>query len=147
MSRLSRIRRQNRLHAIGNPAPRDTRLSLSTPLMRGRNPTVLDRVRSIIEPKSNLINQPVDRQRQRLLVNRARSSSISRANRLVANNENIGLISVGEFGKLNVDLPYNHPVCVERRERREIIFARRKAGKGSGKQRPPRLPELNIRCK
>lgn len=149
MSRLSRQRRENRLHAIGNPGPRDTRLSLLTSLMRGRNPihNSLDRVRDIIRSKSNETNQPADRLQQRLLVDRARRTAISRANRLVSNTQNIGLTSVGQYGNLNVDLPYNHPVCVKRRERREIMFARHKAGKGSGKQRPPRQPELIVRCK
>lgn len=149
MSRKNRLRRQNRLHAIGNPGPRDTRLSLSTSLMRDRNPIkrTLDRVRERMEPKDSVINQPADRLRQRLLVDRARRTAISRAQRLVSNNQNTGLISTGEFGKLQVDLPHNHPVCVKRRERREILFARGNAGKGAGKQRPPRRPELIIRCK
>lgn len=149
MSRLSRQRRENRLHAIGNPGPRDTRLSLSTSLMRDRNPirNSLDTVRDIIRPKSNEINQPVDRLRQRLLVDRARRTAISRANRLVSNTQNTGLISVGQYGRLQAELPANHPLCVKRRERRQILFARRKTGKGAGKQRPPKMPELIVRCK
>lgn len=43
-----------------------------------------------------------------------------------------------------VYLPSDHPICKERSERREVLFAKHKAGKGG--QRPPRMPQLTIRC-
>lgn len=43
-----------------------------------------------------------------------------------------------------VNLPREHPICREREERREVLFAKNKAGKGG--QRPPRMPKLLIKC-
>ena len=42
-----------------------------------------------------------------------------------------------------VYLPSSHPVCQEREERREVLFARRKAGKGG--QKPP-IIRLTVKC-
>lgn len=46
-----------------------------------------------------------------------------------------------------VTLPLDHPLCKERRERKEVLFAKRKAGRGSGRQRPPKDPGIIIKCK
>lgn len=46
---------------------------------------------------------------------------------------------------LSYDLPNKHPICQRRQERREIMFATGKAGKGG--QKPLKLPRINIRCK
>ena len=43
-----------------------------------------------------------------------------------------------------VNLHSSHPICREREERREVLFAKNKAGKGG--QRPPRVPKLIIKC-
>lgn len=45
-----------------------------------------------------------------------------------------------------VYLPSDHPMCRQRRQRREVLFAKRKAGKGGG-QKPPQLPKLLLKCK
>lgn len=152
MSRRTRIRRFNRLHEQGNPATRDMRLSLSDVLSRRlRSPlsNSLDRLRDNLRTKDKEINQPAERLRRMPtpLFDRGRRAAIRRANRLVANSQNTGLISVGEHGKLQVDLPHNHPVCVKRRERREVMFASRRTGKGAGRQKKPRIPVLTVRCK
>lgn len=42
-----------------------------------------------------------------------------------------------------VYLPSDHPVCKERDERRKVLFARRKAGKGG--QNPP-IIRLTVKC-
>lgn len=45
-----------------------------------------------------------------------------------------------------VYLPSDHPLCRQRRQRREVLFAKRKAGKGGG-QKPPQMPNLFLKCK
>lgn len=144
MSLLRRKRRQNRNYAIEFPATRNAR-SFLVPRERGlRKPlaNTLLRLRNI-EPKSNVETiQPAER--LRLNTRKQRLRSVNRANQLVADTHKTGLISIGDYGKIQVDLPSNHPVCVKRRERREIIFAKNKAGKGG--QKKPKKPELTIRC-
>lgn len=44
-----------------------------------------------------------------------------------------------------VDLPREHPLCQKRKERKEVMFATRKAGKGG--QKPKKDPPITIRCK
>lgn len=49
-------------------------------------------------------------------------------------------------GKVRVDLPPEHPICVARHERREVLFALGKSGKGG--QRPRRNDNnITLRCK
>lgn len=43
-----------------------------------------------------------------------------------------------------VDLPPEHPICVQREQRKEILFAKGKAGKGG--QKPRKIPDVIIRC-
>lgn len=43
-----------------------------------------------------------------------------------------------------VILDREHPICREREERKQVLFAKNKAGKGG--QKPPRLPQLTIKC-
>lgn len=37
-----------------------------------------------------------------------------------------------------------HPICREREERKQVLFAKNKAGKGG--QKPPHLPQFIIKC-
>lgn len=47
---------------------------------------------------------------------------------------------------IKVDLPPEHPICIQREQRRELLFAFNKAGKGG--QRPRRLDNnITLRCK
>lgn len=46
---------------------------------------------------------------------------------------------------MTYDLPKEHPICKKRQERKEVMFATGKAGKGG--QKPMKKPLLNIRCK
>lgn len=41
-------------------------------------------------------------------------------------------------------LPSDHPICKERAERRQILFAKKKAGKGG--QKAPLLPKITVKC-
>lgn len=45
------------------------------------------------------------------------------------------LSSIALDGTIITDLPRNHPICVQRRERRELIFATGKAGKVGQRRR------------
>ncbi len=60
----------------------------------------------------------------------------SRGNRYDYRRENVGRDET-------VYLPSSHPICQEREERREILFARRKAGK-SGQKAP--IIRLTVKC-
>lgn len=43
--------------------------------------------------------------------------------------------------------PQRVPVCVRRRHRKEVLFAKKKTGSGRKKQRPPRWTKLSkVRC-
>lgn len=54
------------------------------------------------------------------------------------------LTSLSLDGRIITDLPKNHPICVARRERRELMFATRKAGKVG--QRVRRKSVQILRC-
>lgn len=149
MSLLRRKRRQNRVNAIVTPATRTTRLVLAPSLERGLR---LRPVQSILKLRDKIRTERIEprpitvRLRRNILpYGYRRLPTIRRADRLVVQDNKIGLISVGDYGKLQVDLPHDHPVCRERRERREVMFATHKAGKGG--QKKPRQPELIVRCK
>ncbi|QXN75016.1 hypothetical protein [Microvirus mar6] len=153
---MSRRRRQrrilNRLNKQESPATRVTRLTLSDTLerrLRSSFGNLMDKLhnRREVQDMRNTI-QPAERLRRPLILrDRARQAAVRRANRLVVHDNKIGLISSGEFGNIRVDLPSDHPVCVRRRERREVMFATKKTGKGAGKQRKPKMPILDVRCK
>lgn len=46
-----------------------------------------------------------------------------------------------------VTLPLDHPICKERRARKQVLFAKNKAGRGAGRQRPPKDPGIVVKCK
>lgn len=48
-------------------------------------------------------------------------------------------------GSVKVDLPPEHPICRKREERRQIMFATGKAGKGGQKPRQNNN-DIKIRC-
>ncbi len=114
---------------------------LVDPRLRGLRSVLGPSSREQIRPTRPFV-PPVPSERMRRL-NMSRRD-IKRANRLaVQDQNNIGLISVGQYGRIQVDLPRQHPVCVQRRERREVLFAKGKSGKGGQK---PRRPGIIIRC-
>lgn len=141
MSRRRRIRRQNRVDELTTPATRTARSVLVDLSPRGLRSVFGPSRREQIRP-TRPVQVPVPAERMRR-INMARRD-IKRANQLaVQDKNNIGLISVAEPAKIQVDLPRQHPVCVQRRERRELLFAKGKAGKGGQK---PRKPGVIIRC-
>lgn len=48
-------------------------------------------------------------------------------------------------GKIRVDLPPEHPICIRRQERRAVMFATGKAGRKG--QRPRQQEQIKLRCK
>lgn len=77
------------------------------------------------------------------MVSKSLRLSSKRANKAVLDNNHLGLISGPVLGRIVVDLPRHHPICVLRRERREIMFAKHKAGKGGQR---PRRKSVILRC-
>lgn len=138
------LQRENRLNHTTNPATRTVRPVLARELERGlrsRPVQSILRLRDKQEAK-RIEPRPVVIDNRR--VYRRQSLPVRKINRLAVQQNKIGLISVGKYGKLQLDLPYDHPICRLRRERRELMFATHKAGKGG--QKRPKQPVINIRC-
>lgn len=141
MSLIRRKRRQNRIAKMQVPATRTARSVLAPVRSRGlRNMFRSFERRDKIRTTRTVLAAPAERRR---LVPASLRRAARRANKAVLDNNHLGLISGPEFGKIVVDLPRQHPVCVARRERREVMFAKRKAGKGGQR---PRRPGVIIRC-
>lgn len=71
-------------------------------------------------------------------------------NRILRRNSDTKLKTLDKIRYVNLremtyDLPKEHPICQKRKERKEVMFATGKAGKGG--QKPMKKPLLNIRCK
>lgn len=157
MSLLRRKRRQNRLRQQLSPATRETRLSLepSFPEVRGlRTNYVLNR-NLRVSPKQ-------ERKRLRTLIELPHNPA-----RIDFNRDVRQLMAIHQYNKIRqkqskfavkplqtiqldktirVDLPPEHPICIERERRREVMFAKDKAGSSGQK---PRREDNNIklRCK
>ena len=142
MSLRRRKRRQNRIAKMQVPATRTARTVLAPVRSRGlRNIFRSFESRDEIRPTRTVMAAPAERRR---LVPASLRRASNRANKAVlSDRNNIGLISGPVLGKIVVDLPRHHPVCVARRERRQVMFAKRKAGKSGQK---PRKPSVIIRC-
>lgn len=141
MSLRRRKRRQNRIAKMQVPATRTARTVLAPVRSRGlRNILRSFESRDEIRPTRTVMAAPAERRR---LVSASLRRAANRANKAVLDNNNLGLISGPKLGKIVVDLPRQHPVCVARRERRQVMFAKRKAGKVGQK---PRMPTVIIRC-
>ncbi len=147
MSRRSRLRRkirQQRANLQQAPATRVRTLTLDVlrDARRLRNEP-LDRLLEQRQQQAREWNQTVIKLRRQARQGVPRSA-VRRANRLVINNNNIGLTIGPKLGTMQVDLPHEHPICVQRRERRALMFATGKSGKGG--QKTPRQPKLLVRC-
>lgn len=142
MSLRRRKRRQNRIANKQVPATRTARSVLAPLRSRGlRNILRSFESRDEIRPTRTVMAAPVERRR---LVPASLKRASNRASKAVlSDRNNIGLISGRVLGKIVVDLPRQHPVCVARRERREVMFAKRKAGRAGQR---PRKPSVIIRC-
>lgn len=135
MSLRNRKRRQNRAEKKLAPATRLTRFNLETPSRGLRNPEPVRR-RDITLPTTGVTPGFVDRQRR---VAYAQHELRQRTQDMLNNR----LHPQPEPAKIEVDLPRQHPICVQRRERRELLFATGRAGKGGQR---PRKRDTIIRC-
>lgn len=152
MSRLRRIRRKNRVTALMTPATREVRPSLvnsqvrglrlfSRNLKLGRNRED-KRLRIVVPDKNNELRLDLNRDIKHLKFihdyNKVRSQYSKQAVKPVA--------TIQPDMSVKVDLPPEHPICVKRQERRELLFATGRAGKGG--QRPRRQNnDIKLRCK
>ncbi len=150
MSRLRRIRRKNRVNTLMTPATRELRHSLDTSQVRGLR--LLNRnlklgrnredKRLRIELPNNELRLDFNRDIKHLKFihdyNKVRSQYSRQAVKPVA--------TIQPDMSVKVDLPPEHPICVKRQERRELLFATGRAGKGG--QRPRRQNnDIKLRCK
>ena len=150
MSRLRRIRRKNRVNTLMTPATRELRYSLDTSQVRGLR--LLNRnlklgrnredKRLRIELPNNELRLDFNRDIKHLKFihdyNKVRSQYSRQAVKPVA--------TIQPDMSVKVDLPPEHPICVKRQERRELLFATGRAGKGG--QRPRRQNnDIKLRCK
>lgn len=154
MSRLHRIRRQNRTRLTNVvPATRDLRQSLdfvenrrlrNLPDLRLTNQRERKRLRTVIDVPDNVLR--LDRQRElRQAQDINRYNQIRQAQAKFARKP---LFKINLDRSLTVDLPPEHPICIRREQRRQMMFVEGKAGKGGRKNRPPRDTNLiKVRCK
>lgn len=126
MSLRSRKRRQNRVH-ISTPATRTTRLVLERP---ARGLRLFNRVQSPAMPRTTTVIQSEFNPFYAGFNRDVRHLLAHREYRKLEKSEPVKkpLSSIALDGTIITDLPRNHPICVLRRERRELMFATGKAG-------------------
>lgn len=151
MSFLRRKRIQNHAESITASAIREVRPSLGAEQLRDlRNRAI---VRKFVEQRKNnrtIIEDPYEI-RPELSLNRdiRQVQMIHEDNKVrsrvsVEHRKPLSIIQLN--GQVRVDLPPEHPICRERSERRAMMFATGKAGKGG--QRPRRdTNNIKLRCK
>lgn len=152
MSLLRRKRRQNRLNKTISPATRETRFSLeSVSSVRGlRNQRSLKlgqqredkRLHTIIESPFNPFTLDFNRE-----VKQAEAIHKYDERRLKDSKFAFKpLTSIKLDGTVVADLPPEHPICIQRKVRREMLFALGKVGKGGQRQRRVNN-NIQLRCK
>lgn len=143
MSLRQRKRRQNRVEKRQPPATRLTRFNLETPSRGLRN---IDLVRRPATPRTTTVIQNEFNPFYAALNRDVRHYLDVKKREKMAQREPVkkALHTLALDGKIITDLPRNHPICVLRRERRELMFATGKAGKGG--QRPRRSSGQILRC-
>lgn len=162
MSRLSRLRRRIRLEKQ-SLATRERSLSLEFRGLRFSNLGLSHlRERKRFEKRINFFEKPDKVEQVIDRYNRNNKLDILGLARDVRNLQDIReqdklrarfsretrkpLNTIQLNGKIRVDLPPEHPICIARHERREVLFAQGKTGKGG--QRPRRKDNnIKIRCK
>lgn len=168
MSLLRRKRRQNRLNEQLSPATRDARTSLEFefpefPTTRGlRTYRMFPGLRHLLQRKTKspdvivgnspkITERELKRFERNVLYDEYRKRYLDvMSNKLSPRvyRKPLNQISLKNYvdKTVTVDLPPEHPICRQREERREILFATGKTGKGGQK---PRQQDNNIklRCK
>lgn len=155
MSLLRRKRRQNRLRPELSPATRETRFSLApvSPVrglrfeynenrgLRLSAQRERKRPRTIIELPDNPARIDFNRDvRQAVVIH-----EYNKIRQAQSKNARKPLYMIQPDRTIKVDLPPEHPICIRREERRAVMFAQGKAGKGG--QRPRRdNNDIKVRC-
>lgn len=152
MSRRDRKRRENRLNKTISPAPRDVFTSLPNTfeqvrvlnpyheIPKDKHPTT-SRIDFGLSPVGHKPTRDdyVDSLRRLHIQRDLRRNSIDPTGvKYDYRREYVGKDE-------RVLLPSDHPICIERETRREVLFAKNKAGKGGG-QKPPKLPKIILKC-
>ena len=151
MSLLRRKRRQNRLLSQYNPATREARSSLESSQVRGLRNFIGRKVFNQREKKRPIavINLPLDPlgpEFERELRQARDVLQQTKIRQRVGKETRKPLETILLNREIRVDLPPEHPICVQREIRREVMFATRRAGKGG--QRPrARNNNITLRCK
>ena len=145
MSLRRRIRRQNRALLTNAPATRPTRLGLD--VLRRRGLRNFHLFRRPATPRTNMVIQREFKPFYMGFNRDVRHLEFIREQRKLMSKEPLikkPLSTVTLDGTIITDLPRNHPICIARAERRELMFATGKAGKGG--QRPRRRLKEILRC-
>lgn len=155
MSLLHRKRRQNRLERLASPATRKATTfldfqsrGLRTEIHSIRNLRLSPqrerkRFRTIIELPYNPARLDFNRE-----VKQAQAIHEYDKRRVQDYNSKTmkPLSTIKLDGSIKVDLPPEHPICVQRKVRRELLFATDKAGKGGQRMRREDN-NIQLRCK
>lgn len=149
MSLRNRKRLLKRTEIKSVPGPRVARSTLSPydRVMRVRIPTTVKtldstprRLRRVAKVDPRVIDSALESFRRQHIVQDIRNSRS-----IDFDKYQYARINVGKLNE-SVLLPAEHPLCKEREERREVLFAKNKAGKGGGKQKPPKIPKIDVKC-
>lgn len=164
MSRLSRLRRRNRLErqsratrelssSLGLRGLRFSNLGLSHLRERKR----FEKITNFFpDSKEDFVDSLVERYNRnnrldilglaRDVKNTQDFLEQAKIRARVSREKRKSLNTIQLNGKIRVDLPPEHPICIARHERREVLFALGKGGKGG--QRPRRKDNnIKVRCK
>lgn len=144
MSLRRRIRRQNRALSTNAPATRPTTLGLDVLRRRGlRNIHLFQRPAT---PRTNTVIQHEFNPFYAGLNRDVRHLEFVREQRKLSSKEPVKkpLSTIKLDGTIITDLPRNHPICVARAQRRELMFVTGKAGKVG--QRPRSKSKEILRC-
>ena len=157
MSLLRRKRRQNRLRQELSPATRTTRFVL-VPQVRERGLRNILTGRRLVRfgehKRPDLIvgdfKKPTDYEIRRFERNKIIDEYRRRYQQVMSNQLKPRIVRKPIYnlqmdGTVKVDLPPEHPICIKREERRMILFATGKAGKG-GQQPRQNNNDIKIRC-
>lgn len=149
MSFLRRKRIQNRMELRTIPATRESRNSLETVSVQGWRNIFGRKLAEQRKSNRTIIEEPYEI-RPSLSLNRdvRQVEFINNQNKIrqrVSHEFRKPLSVIQLNGKIRVDLPPEHPICIQRQMRRAAIFATGKAGRSG--QRPRQQEQIRLRCK
>lgn len=149
MSVIRRKRLQNRMELKTIPATRESRYSLESVPVRGLRNIFGRKLAEQRKRNRTIIEEPYEI-RPDISLNRdiRQLKFIHEQNKIrqrVSRDHRKPLSVIQLNGKIRVDLPPEHPICIRREERRAMMFASGKAGRSG--QRPRQQEQIKLRCK